>query len=204
MCGRRCKIIFNLSHFRIFSERPLLIYNTKFDIRQWFLISCTSPLTIWIYKKCYLRFSSQTYNLRKLHESIHLTNNSVQCKYNSVNRDPQLPDHNMWDSERFRRYLNTIGHLDAYNDIIYPGMKQCITAAVLSHQESLSTRRNSFELYGADFMLTEDFTPWLIEINSRPALYASTPVTAKMCPQVLEDTVKGKLFVKYIYFFVQT
>ncbi|KAI4464418.1 tubulin monoglycylase ttll3 [Holotrichia oblita] len=171
-------------------ERPLLIYNTKFDIRQWFLISSTSPLTIWMYKVCYLRFSSQTYNLRKLHESIHLTNNSVQCKYQNSNRDPALPEYNMWDSHKFKSYLEMIGYPNVFDEIIYPGMRQCITAAILIHQDYINTRKNSFELYGADFMLTEDFTPWLIEINSRPALHASTPITARMCPQVLEDVVK--------------
>lgn len=59
------------------------------------------------------------------------------------------------------------------------------------YHEKLEKRKNCFELYGADFMVTEDFKPWLLEINSNPALHASTPVTAKMCPQVLRDVIKG-------------
>ncbi|XP_074031076.1 tubulin glycylase 3A isoform X3 [Leptinotarsa decemlineata] len=171
-------------------ERPLLIYNTKFDIRQWFLISSCVPLTIWIYRQCYLRFSSQTYNLRKLHESIHLTNNSVQSRYKKASTDIILPSYNMWDSSQFKNYLSNVGYPQAFDDIIYPGMKESITAAVLMHQESFDQRRNTFELFGADFIVTEDFKPWLLEINSNPALHASTPITARMCPLVLEDVIR--------------
>lgn len=138
-----------------------------------------------------MRFSSQTYNLRKLHESIHLTNNSVQCRYKNCNRDPGLPQYNMWDRKQFEDYLENVGFPDVFEKKIYPGMKQNIIAAILLNQDFITPRRNCFELYGADFMLTEDFQPWLIEINSRPALYASTPVTTRMCREVLEDVVKG-------------
>jgi tubulin monoglycylase TTLL3/8 len=138
-----------------------------------------------------LRFSSQTYNLRKLHESIHLTNNSVQCKYKNTSLDSALPSYNMWDSNDFVRYLTNIGYPNTFKETVYPGMKQCITAAVLMHQDKMVVRKNCFELYGADFILTEDFQPWLLEINSNPALYGSTPVTARMCPKVLEDVIKG-------------
>ncbi|CAH1991743.1 unnamed protein product [Acanthoscelides obtectus] len=88
-----------------------------------------------------------------------------------------------------QKYID-IGFPHAFEKIIYPGMKQSIIAAILLNEEKIEPRKNSFELYGADFMITEDFKPWLLEINSSPALYASTPVTAKMCPVVLEDVIK--------------
>ncbi|CAH0556926.1 unnamed protein product [Brassicogethes aeneus] len=171
-------------------ERPLLIHNTKFDIRQWFLITCANPLTIWMYKSCYLRFCAQTYNLNNLHEAIHLTNNSVQKKYMRRTFDPALPSYLMWDSKQFERYLSNIGFPKAFQTIIHPEMMKCFTAAVLMLQDKLDKRPKSFELYGADFMITEDFKAWLIEINSNPALFDSTPVTKTLCPQVLEDVIK--------------
>ena len=42
-------------------------------------------------------------------------------------------------------------------------------------------------------MLTEDLQPWLIEINSSPSMEASTAVTARLCKNVLDDTIKGRI-----------
>ncbi|XP_018320480.1 tubulin glycylase 3A-like [Agrilus planipennis] len=172
-------------------EQPLLIYDTKFDIRQWFMITGTHPLTIWMYRESYLRFSTQIFSLQNFHESLHLTNHAVQCKYKNVNqRDKALPDENMWDCQTFKAYLKQIGHPDKWDMVILPGMRENIIGAMLACQDTMDRRPNTFELYGADFVISEDYTPWLLEINSSPDLSWSTSVTARMCPQCLEDMVK--------------
>nr|XP_013105800.1 unnamed protein product [Stomoxys calcitrans] len=174
-----------------YMERPLIIHQTKFDIRQWFLISNIQPLMIWMYKECYLRFSSQEYTLTNHHESVHLTNHAIQKKYtNNGKRDKRLPNENMWDSYSFQAYLRQIGKQELWLERIYPGMRKAIVAAILVSQDHMERTPNTFELFGADFMICENFYPWLIEINSNPDLGATTSVTARMCPQCLEDVIK--------------
>lgn len=150
------------------------------------------------FRECYLRFSSQNFSLSKLHESIHLTNNSIQCRYkNTQDRNAALPVHNMWHCDTFKRYLHDTGHPSAWNKI-YKEMKEALVGLIMCCQDKIIARINSFELCGVDFMLAEDFHPYLIEINTRPALYNSTPITAKICPAILEDLVKG-IFIIHFY-----
>lgn len=70
-------------------------------------------------------------------------------------------------------------------------MKQGLVGSLLASQEAMDRRKNSFELYGADFMVMDDFSVWLIEINSHPDMSYSSKVTTRLCKQVLEDTIKG-------------
>ncbi|XP_030080563.1 tubulin glycylase 3A [Drosophila hydei] len=171
-------------------ERPLIVFQTKFDIRQWFLITNTQPLVVWFYRESYLRFSSQEYSLSNHHESVHLTNYAIQKKYTNGKRDKRLPSENMWDCYSFQAYLRQIGKSNMWLDRIYPGMRKAIVGTMLASQENMDRRPNTFELFGADFMICENFYPWLIEINSSPDLGATTSVTARMCPKCLEDVVK--------------
>ncbi|KOC59948.1 Tubulin glycylase 3A [Habropoda laboriosa] len=183
-------------------ERPLLIHDTKFDIRQWYLVTNTFPMTIWIFKEGLLRFSSKPYTFSTYHEAIHICNTAIQEKYDEERRRRRKRGNSEevvksirdqgWDCEKLNEYLKQTGHEgEPYYDKIYPKMSEAIVLTMLASQEYMDRRRCSFELYGADFVVTEDLSVWLIEINTNPRMHPpSSRITKRLYSNVLESLVK--------------
>lgn len=81
---------------------------------------------------------------------------------------------------------------EPYYDKIYTKMSEAIVLTMLASQEHMDRRRCSFELYGADFVVMEDLSVWLIEINTNPRMHPpSSRITKRLYSNVLESLVKG-------------
>lgn len=73
-----------------------------------------------------------------------------------------------------------------------PRIKDIIIDTILSvkHQLNPNKRKNSFELYGYDFMIDEDFRVWLIEVNTNPYFGIANEYIADLLPKMIDDMTK--------------
>lgn len=98
----------------------------------------------------------------------------------------------MWSLNSFRTYLDTtLKQTDAWKTKIYPSIKRNVIAVMNASFDDLLLEPNCFELYGADFMITDKLDSVMLEVNSSPDMAASTPVTKQICPECLVDVIKG-------------
>jgi tubulin monoglycylase TTLL3/8 len=168
----------------------MIIKNRKFDLRVWVLVTDWNPLTVWFFKKPYVRFPAHDYSTNDLDNNFaHLANNSI-AKYGDKTQNMHQIDGNMMFIEELQEELINIHCQDVYEEIIEDKIKNVIINTLESVQDTFEYKRGCFELYGFDIMIDEDFNVWLIEVNSSPAMDYSTTVTEKLVKVCLEDTCK--------------
>lgn len=101
---------------------------------------------------------------------IHLTNNSVQKKHPNYSK---LKEETIWTMARFEEYLLTTKKIKSQIEIneIYHKIKEIITYVMQASADKLTKKTGFYELLGCDFMLDENFKPYLLEMNTNPALF---------------------------------
>lgn len=51
-------------------------------------------------------------------------------------------------------------------------------------------RENSFELFGLDFMIDDEFKVWLIEVNTNPAIEICCMLLQKIIPSMIDNVFR--------------
>ena len=73
---------------------------------------------------------------------------------------------------------STANPANIFTSKIQPRLKDIARWSLLCASEMVEHRKNSFELFGFDYMIDNDYNAWLIEINSSPACDYSTKVSS--------------------------
>lgn len=114
----------------------------------------------------------------------------------------------------FQQYLNEYydkvkpgeeykGNISANGDVMRPkarevytdiaeDMKFLVAKSFESTRSKLNpaNRKFCFEVFGFDFILDQDFTTWLIEVNTNPCLEESSGLLKTIIPRMLDDAFK--------------
>ncbi len=164
---------------------PLLIGGKKFDLRIYALVSNYNPLTIYLYKTGFARFTHQRYstNFEDISNNfVHLTNVAIQK--NSDNYDEKSGG--KWDLRSLKVYLIS-KYGSAKINALFLEFQEIILKSLYSVQKVVMNDKHCFELYGYDLLIDDNLKPWLIEINSNPSLTSNTQADNEMKVKMLDD-----------------
>lgn len=171
-------------------ERPLLLEpgHRKFDIRSWVLLD--HQYNVYLYREGVLRTSSEPYDSADLSDlTSHLTNHCVQ-KEQSRNYGRYEEGNEMFFTQ-FRQYLLST-HGVTMETSILPQIKHIIKSCLSVIEASISTKHlsyQSFQLFGFDFMVDENFKVWLIEINGAPA--CAEKLYPELCQGIVDVAISS-------------
>ena len=203
--GRKIFLIRDIAHLvydqqyvvQRYVERPLLIGNYKFDLRLYVLLLSVHPLAIYVSTEGLARFSTEQYSDKDTdvladtdNLFAHLTNSSIN-KHNTVawNADKDTVGHGAkWTLTMLREHF-------ARNGLDWMTMWEKIRALIvltllpLPGHVPRTASPACFELLGFDVMIDADLRPWLIEVNTSPALSCDCHEDALVKEGLLHDVV---------------
>lgn len=153
-------------------KNVLLLDGKKSELRIYWLIASLDPLLVLMYPEGTARMTTQPYKLDDFaNPLIHITNTYQQKKHGGYDPDAVLK----WSFPQLEEYLvkEKSAPANFLGEVLRPRLRQCLAYSVRASIESLRKTPPSglfFGLYGADFILDDQLTPWLTEIQKSPGL----------------------------------
>ena len=178
---------FNEIIIQKYLDNPLLYKKRKFDIRCFVLVD--SNLNVFFCREGHLKGSSELYDINNTNKFIHITNYSFQKKSLKFEQYEYGNEMSYSDFKLFMKEENI--PLENFNKMIEQ-MKYLVKISFKSVGNKLLriTPVLCFEIFGYDFILDNDFRPWILEINNNPGLGISSPVIEKLVPRMIDDAFR--------------
>ena len=168
-------------------DNPLLYRKRKFDIRCFVLVDWN--LNVYYCREGHLKASSFMYDINNINKFIHITNHSFQKKSKKFE---QYETGNEISYSEFKNFLLEENIPLSNFDKIIEKMKFIVKLSFQAVNNKIMRTPDvlSFELFGYDFIIDNEYNPWLLEINNNPGLSISSPVIEKIIPRMMDDAFR--------------
>lgn len=126
----------------------------------------------------YLRFTIDEYDEKDIEDEqklmVHLTNNCYQVKHKEykAKKEQSIGRWDLMEEE--------IGKLQS--DKLKHQIKRILTMTYAAAQRKLMKKKGTYELLGCDFIVDNNCNPYLLEVNTNPAMFTDTQVQKEIIP----------------------
>jgi len=158
--------------------RPLLIGGYKCDVRLYVCVTCTNPLTIYMYREGLTRFATKKYDISDLTSLFsHLTNaslNKLSPEYET--EKDMIGSGCKWTLAQLRKHLAREGKSDW---LMWQKIMSIVVLTIVGEvykSGSFPQVGRCFDFFGFDILIDEDLKPWLLEVNVSPGLSGDSEV----------------------------
>ena len=175
----------------------LLLDGHKFDLRVYLLVASTNPLIAY-YHNGFLKLSVHIFDAKSSNKDAHISNTHIantafkearEHSWLNMN-ETELRAFQTWTFDRLNNYLLDKGYIHDENwikDSLIKQLKEIMIHSLRMSQHVFLKKSQTFELFGCDFVLDKDLKVWLIEINTTPAIFATTEAREKILIRLLTD-----------------
>jgi hypothetical protein len=169
-------------------HNPHLLYNKKYHLRIYVLVTGYLPYKIYIYDEGQVFLAAETYSYdpEELNNKFKfITNFAVSKDSKNYSYDVSLEEEkgNTWTFKALANHINKEGGnwTKIWSDIEDMAIKIMLTISdeeikVLKDFDNLGGS-NLYQLYGFDVLIDETYKPWLLEINTAPHLDTYNKIT---------------------------
>ncbi|XP_076461978.1 uncharacterized protein LOC143294387 [Babylonia areolata] len=177
--------------------RPLLINDSKFDMRIYVYVTSYDPLRAYVFEDGLARFASCKYSssMKNLNNKfMHLTNYSINKRnadYQS-NTDDSVCQGHKWSLKSLWNYLKKEG---VNTQAVWDSVKDIVVKTLISSEASINSMVKSnvrsryvvHELFGFDILLDDQLRPWILEVNISPSLHSNSQLDINIKGQMIKD-----------------
>lgn len=148
----------------------------------------------YFFSDAYIRTSCKKYTASNFGDrETHLTNDAVQkhAKSYGAFEEGNKISLEEWDQLLVTEYPDR-ARPNIVFDQIFPEIKRLskISIAACAKEFAVTDIHKSFELFGYDYMIREDLSPVLIEVNTNPCLEFVCPLLTQVITDVIEHTMR--------------